>query len=1185
MSFPVAISDDKLNFLSGMKYAANVYLLVWGGLNVEKQIVMKAQINQSQPTGSFSELIFDQTNAAFDKGSDTDALEGYWIFLSETTDIRDSYWSGRLRTDASPTTLFVELTEVEFADDDFIFILKDVRFATRHPLEVDGVPFIDVDIPFQQPPPAISGIKTAYFGKILDSVGSYDLVVNPAATVITSGAAISTWTLDLSEGTQIAFNSSTGAATIRYDTPGFYLPRWTVIDDNGNPQWFTPHVFIDDENLSSAVNLSIRGGSFKYNVADGASGSIPVFADLQNLLDRTFVAVYVDSVPDVGGSNIVFVGQIRTETAQHDFDVDHANINTSILQLEGIGIQMSKQRNFSWLFENKASPATFYELKDATVWRVIASYLLFMTNVNNIHGLSFQDTSDQYLFREFPVEQSYVLTALENIMFTINAMFDYSLPGEIKLVRNAIFMNTSERNALTTVANWNVEHYYAKGQAGKLWSLDRSHTLRVGKIVAGGGFYNSTSNDVGLLVANVPGVVAAGGAEFNEINSQILTADQSKDDAKIEFAQRAADGFAAQQDITTLSPEISDVMVTQIAPSVSQWHTHTISPSDNIRGFDFDANTRWLFTDMSLNINVADGRLLVTPTFQEETSDLGYGVIITEPPDPVRYNQPVIPLPSSVLNLNETPGLKLPTGFSLGVDEQPLKESDMAHAEAKDPTITAQVEASTSGQWGLTWTETQVFVIENLGLGTPKYTDITPLPLPGGHVIKEVVWDRFAPSLVGAYAIANNGNLSDPDTRVYHNLSATNLAGWTEATLTDMLATVVRPTGRDAVITYGKFEEFVSGASVISLLGDSIFGGPSGNGQGALFRYTFTTDPHVGATLNPGVYDSGNDWFYDGNVEASNGGKACDIAWPIPPGVTITRVVANLRIKRSAGPGEKDVHLLIDDVSKASSSFSGGTADQFRQLDTGVIAISDATLIQIHNSKDGGLGDYVRITGVRIELSGVADHAGTRYSTDGALNFLPAVNVGLMDLDSGSMDVRFGQRTLAAKNEQVKRAPLAGQGFFFNADQGDTAGQYAKALRKFGRGNNDDYLLAPDGGSVGLYKIISNVRTDITPNDGANDGFVIGPGSLAMSNVDNDWIWMLGDFGGSKKLAYSDDIGATWNFNSDPSANATWIDVNPRSTTQVYITDGGNILYGEDGGVNFTTLIGPAANLKGIAIL
>ena len=249
------------------------------------------------------------------------------------------------------------------------------------------------------------------------------------------------------------------------------------------------------------------------------------------------------------------------------------------------------------------------------------------------------------------------------------------------------------------------------------------------------------------------------------------------------------------------------------------------------------------------------------------------------------------------------------------------------------------------------------------------------------------------------------------------------------------------------------------------------------------------------------------------------------------------------------------------------------------------LGLTDGRIIgHVSMDKDRVHGD-ARITQFRVVGSSLADFAGTRFSDDRGTIFQGPKNVGLMSLGDGSMTRRKGQRVLAAKDENVKRAPLAGQPFLFNADQGSNAvgaGRIAMALKKFG--TDDDYLIALDA-TTGLQKVVNDVLTDITPNDGANDGFADGPGALAMTSVDDDFIYFLSTYGGVFKLAYSTNLGTSWNFNGDPTSNATWVDVNPRSTTTVYIADGSTVLQSLDGGATLTSHTSPISSLKGVAAL
>jgi len=849
----------------------------------------------------------------------------------------------------------------------------------------------------------------------------------------------------------------------------------------------------------------------------------------------------------------------------------------------GIGAQLARQKNFAWLFQDNASPTTFFELEDATVWRAIASYLLFMTNVNNIFGLSFQDTSDDYLFRQIPVEQSYILTALENVMFTINATFDFSLGGAMKLVRDANHMDSTDRNALVTVANWTMEHYTTKGDSGPLWTLERSHSLRVAKVIAGGGYYTQSTGNVGLLVAHVPGVIAAGSGEDAEINSQILIANQTKAQATAEFSQRAGDGFAALQDIPTLRPEIPDILGLHNAPSASQWHTHTIDEADNIRHLSYDTNTRWLLTDLSFTIQVESGRLLSTPIFQEETTDIGYGIVVVEPPPPVFYTKPVLPPLPDLGGFPVSPGLKLPTG-AVAADEQPVTGEDVPHAGAKDPARTAEEVAYSSGDTVVVWSDTQVAVSTTFALDIePGWDEITP-PL-GGNTIKEVIWDRFASSGKGGYLVATNDDIDDPDTSIFRNLSMDSLSGWIESTIDDLVCTSVRVMQQGNVIVYGKGGEFIGPSWTIDQL----------NGNGTIYLSPSNVgSTHGGAPPSnaPGIYNSGNDEYRP--QAGDNSGLACNIEFDIPPGVTLTNVrVVFEGVRQGSTQGERTCSLQID----SNSTFWTGDHNSGIYTVPQTIITGDQTPVPntgnklvIHGSMDKapGSGSYSRIIQVEISGTSVEDVAATRFSEDfdtAEGEFQAAKTVGLMDLGDGSFDGRFNQSIFASENEQIKWTLLAGNSYSDESNGTIEAGQFGKAIRHFGRSDRN-YLVAPDGGTIGLFKAIESVgQTDITPNDGSSDGFVVSQGGLAITNVDEDYIWMLASFGGSIKLAYSTDLGATWNFTTDPGASANWVDANPRNTFQVYIANGNNILYSQDGGATFVTKTAPFPGLKGIAVL
>ena len=242
----------------------------------------------------------------------------------------------------------------------------------------------------------------------------------------------------------------------------------------------------------------------------------------------------------------------------------------------------------------------------------------------------------------------------------------------------------------------------------------------------------------------------------------------------------------------------------------------------------------------------------------------------------------------------------------------------------------------------------------------------------------------------------------------------------------------------------------------------------------------------------------------------------------------------------------------------------------------------------LHAAVEDDTSSFLRIIRIQIKGTSTADFAATRTSDDfdtAEGTFDPAIAVGEMALGDGSFEIRYGLSALGAYDEQVARAAVVGVSAYADETNGGLAvGRFAKSLRMFGRGDIN-YLIAPDGGAVGLYKAVEGSgQTDITPNDG-DPGIVVSQGGLCMPNVDEDVIFMLASFAGSFKLARSIDQGDNWNFNTDPGASAAWVDCNPRNDFQVYIANGSDVLYSQDGGVTTVSKTVPFTGVKGIAVL
>ncbi|KKK78201.1 hypothetical protein LCGC14_2845940, partial [marine sediment metagenome] len=387
----------------------------------------------------------------------------------------------------------------------------------------------------------------------------------PLATAIDSGAAISGWAWSADSGSFIVGGAGTQDVQLRYTTPGWYMPRVTVTDDGGQTSWFTPYVFIAPNDLSSVVKLRYQDININATVDGGWNTSVPFWDGVQSVLDGTLCAIYMPH--KTAGNKILHCGRIRTEGVS--FTASGKGLATFVI--EGIAQQMNNLKAITWRFVNDASPSDFNHVTNLTHWRMIGRYIREMTNINNTHSLSFDDTSNDYVFLSYYLQEGTCLDSLRDQLWSINADFEFTSDGMMKLVRNARYIPTADRGALTTVAGFEFKHFTGTSKDDIMYSLELDHSKQVGKAINGVGWYNSTSGAVTAIKGTTPAVLPGRGTEETATDRQILKANLSRADAETEAKQRTRNDFAAKQRQPTIRMILPAGFVGKINPSISQW--------------------------------------------------------------------------------------------------------------------------------------------------------------------------------------------------------------------------------------------------------------------------------------------------------------------------------------------------------------------------------------------------------------------------------------------------------------------------------------------------------------------------------------------------------------------------------------------------------------------------------------
>jgi hypothetical protein len=1154
-----ALTTGQLAAIRSRPHRADYYFLAWGGLTPEKIIVFKARVNQASFNASFATIVYDTVT----KGAYTDAIEGYTIYLSSTNDIRAAYWQGRLRKDTTTTTLNVNETSITITDNDYVFVTKDTIPAHKTALiNSSNTLFMDYDIAFREPPPIIYNMQTVY-AVVIDSDGNADVdLFEPEAHAVTAGATISSWAQDADGGSFIVGGAATQKAQIRYTTPGYYRPRITVTDDNGASSWFSPYVFVIPNDLSTVIMFGFDGISLSATIEDGWNATVQAFEGSQNLLDNTLVAVYEPGDHVTITSDITFCGRLRTETNTGTMTQQHGLNPTASFDIEGIATIMGRLISRPITYFDNSTPTKFIHIDDCTPWRAIGEFVREFTNINNTHSLYFDDVSNDFQFDSYSTGSTSTLDSIKNILFVNKSELEYAPSGEMRIVRHANYLPPADRNALTTIANFTLQDDYATESGdGDLYNFSRDYIRGVGKNIVYGGSYDTTTGSVNTLKSTTPAVTQSDGNEKSETNRQVLEANQTSGEAEVELGQRAGDDFAAKQANPVLTVTYPDSYRWMI-PSVSQWYTHTITNTENIRGISYDTNTRWLTASVDITYDLERQRRVVRVQHPIETTELGFATSIEEAPAPTQYSTPVQPVMDTFPGfLPETFGSDLPSGAT-AEDEQPVQQEDIApQSDAKDPQINLTIIEETSGQTLMVWDDSNLWRTDTIGLISNPIWEDSKWSTVGTGTIQDAVWDSYSVGSPG-YLVSNDGT----DCYTYISTNVAKAFWYAGESIEGLEATFIRNNSTDATMVYGIWNNPNGTSWTVDLLRDSLTTG----GQGDLVGSSLVS-PHASSVNVAGVYDSTNDIF---DAPIQGGGNSQNVEWRIPPASTITNIKTFWEYRSAlTGTGEKIFELSIDGVSLVTQDVAaGGGLDRYYNFNHSGSFTGDTLLI--HASTIGF--SYIRLVRVVITGTSAADHATSALSEDRSASYANLKDVGVSTLGEAGFDYyRRGVNALAGMDEKVRIA-VAGAAYADEADGAAGAGNYPLCIWGLGP-DSDDYLFATDAGV--LYSVIDGTKTDITPAGGE----IVGKDGLTANGQTN--FWGLFDYSGTLKVSYTTDGGSNWTDSTTSVSNtASAIRVRQGNNNNVYVADGSTIWYSTNGGVSFLQKQSPSANIKGLAI-
>jgi len=347
------------------------------------------------------------------------------------------------------------------------------------------------------------------------------------------------------------------------------------------------------------------------SIGEGYNATVSAFDGVDTILDNTLVCAWIDE--EYNGTaqhiddNVIIVGRFRNEANQTEW-TDEGNREDSVsFEIEGILAQMARLRISPVEIIASSSPTIFNQVSSLTIWRAVHLLLTEYCTFSDLHSLYFDDTGTTFLYSVLVTAGQDIKTSIIDLGESINAVLQSSGAGECEFVRKAVYLSTASRNALATVVGLTTAD-----NVGTL-GYSKDHVKTVGKIGADGGGYNSTTEAVSAYLASAPAGAPGGGADETELRRQVLQANQTADNEKIELCARVGNALAEAQNPTAIQLALLDGYWF-LTPDAAAWYTITLAGTETTRGVVLTTATRWVLSSIELSFNNDQGTIDVSGT-------------------------------------------------------------------------------------------------------------------------------------------------------------------------------------------------------------------------------------------------------------------------------------------------------------------------------------------------------------------------------------------------------------------------------------------------------------------------------------------------------------------------------------------------------------------------------------------
>lgn len=631
MPFPGVMSAGLANTLRGVgasggaRYWASQYLSL-----CPNRVMMKSTL-AATPAGAtgYASLTFGTVT----QGSTDNVAVGMLVLVGTADDPRAATWRGRVRAAISGSTLYVNETSAPLTSGQYVWVIEDYPVVEKLARD-DGAGnyYKDYAVSFRELLPQVYGLQHAYAGFVDATSGYFRLAFSVSKYATTSGGATPTVLWTFPAGAQI-ISGGTNQAAVTVDFPAS-AGDWCSLAVTEGGRTNTVHFIVFPHNRTGyPPALGFSGASIEGSADTGWSATVEAWDGVADVLDQTLCCVWDEEWHNgtkgalfaavAPGYEVKLVGRFRSETNTTVADLTYA-LNASVrYTIEGLGAQLARIVAPLIAMRDAAAPSAWDEINALTPWREIVHVLAEHSTALETTSINFDTIADTYREQKVATQSGNLLAACNTLAEGINARLVFSPQGEIYVARDARYLTTAQRNALTVVANFTSADWLD-------YTLEIDHTQPYGRLTADGGTYWPAASIVYPYLAVAPGIAPDGGASEGNLSRQVLQNSLAAGAAKQELGDRAGDHWARLNTSTRLTVTHPDAYGALLVPRLDAWYTFTIAASENTGGRAYTTDDRWLLTRVSIEHDNTTGAKAVRAVYELETD--GPRGVAYEPP-------------------------------------------------------------------------------------------------------------------------------------------------------------------------------------------------------------------------------------------------------------------------------------------------------------------------------------------------------------------------------------------------------------------------------------------------------------------------------------------------------------------------------------------------------------------------